>query len=61
MERALENSLDYIERRIIEMKYLDSNDYTDLTIMMDLCIKKGKYYSKKKTAIYNLATALGRI
>lgn len=60
MERAL-NNLDYIERNIIEFKYLKNYDYTDLNIYLELGIKKGKYYLKKKAAIYDIATALGII
>lgn len=60
MERSL-NSLDDIERRIIEYKYLNSQEINDLDIYLDLGIKKGKFYLKKRSAIYNLATALGII
>lgn len=61
IDRALTCCLDPIERHIIEMKYLNTDDFTDLNIYLNLGIKKGKYYAKKKTAIYNIATALGII
>ncbi|USK54384.1 ArpU family transcriptional regulator [Cytobacillus solani] len=60
MERALKN-LDFFEYEIIKKKYLVTDEYTDINIYLDLGIKKGKYYSKKKTAIINIATALGII
>jgi len=61
MERALDGSLDFIERQIINQKYLNSQEINDLNIYMDLGIKKGKYYQKKRTALYRIATALGII
>ncbi|MEK4030715.1 ArpU family phage packaging/lysis transcriptional regulator [Pseudobacillus sp. FSL P4-0506] len=61
IERALENSLDFIERRIIEMKYFTSQETKDINIYLELGLKKGKYYEKKRAAIYRLATALGII
>lgn len=61
MEKALYQSLDIIERKIIEMKYLSSEEINDIEIYLGLGIKKNKFYMKKKTAIYNLATALGII
>jgi ArpU family phage transcriptional regulator len=61
--RALTHSLDPIERKIIEIKYLETNDkeITDIEIYMSLGLKKGKYYIKKKEAIHQLAKALGYI
>ncbi|WP_203362429.1 ArpU family phage packaging/lysis transcriptional regulator [Bacillus sp. REN10] len=61
IDRALEHSLDFIERRIIEMKYFTSEETKDINIYLDLGLKKGKYYEKKRAAIYRLATALGVI
>ncbi|MEN2765665.1 ArpU family phage packaging/lysis transcriptional regulator [Ornithinibacillus xuwenensis] len=63
IERAINDSLDPIERKIIEYKYLNINsrDMTDLEIHMELGLKKGKYYIKKKEAIFQLAKALGII
>lgn len=61
IERALENSLDFFERKIVEMKYFTSQEVNDIEIYLELGLKKGKYYEKKRTAIYRLATALGII
>lgn len=61
MERALEGSLDFIERQIINQKYLNSQEINDLNIYMDLGIKKGKFYEKKKVALLRIATAIGII
>lgn len=61
IDRALAGSLDYIERRIIELKYLSTKEENDLNIYLELGIKKDKYYRKKRSAIKNLATALGII
>jgi ArpU family phage transcriptional regulator len=63
IERAITDSLDPIERKIIEYKYLntDNRELTDLEIHMSLGLKKGKYYIKKKEAIFQLAKALGII
>ncbi|MGC8230988.1 ArpU family phage packaging/lysis transcriptional regulator [Pseudobacillus badius] len=61
IERALENSLDFIERKIIEMKYFTSQETKDINIYLELGLKKGKYYEKKRAAIYRLPTALGVI
>ncbi|MGC8229898.1 ArpU family phage packaging/lysis transcriptional regulator [Pseudobacillus badius] len=61
IERALANSLDCIERKIIEMKYFTSQETKDINIYLELGLKKGKYYEKKRAAIYRLATALGII
>lgn len=61
IERALQESLDSVERGIIEMKYLDPREINDLEIFMTLGIKKGKYYTKKNEAIHRLSKALGII
>lgn len=63
IERAITQSLDPIERKIIEIKYLDTNDkeITDLEIYLSLGLKKSKYYIKKKEAIGQLAKALAII
>ena len=63
IERALTDSLDPIERKIIESKYLNTNnrELTDLEIYLTLGLKKGKYYMKKREAISQLAKALGII
>ncbi|MBM7692833.1 ArpU family phage transcriptional regulator [Peribacillus deserti] len=59
--RALEESLDSLEKELIEKKYLSSSDPTDLEVYLDLGIKKAKYYAKKKEALNCIATALGII
>ncbi|MED4240625.1 ArpU family phage packaging/lysis transcriptional regulator [Priestia megaterium] len=61
IERALEHSLDEIEREIIQIKYLESKQTKDINIYMDLGLKKEKYYEKKGAAILNIATSLGII
>lgn len=61
IERALKYSVDNIERRILEMKYLGPYEVNDLEVYLELGLKKGKYYSKKKSAINRFATALGII
>ncbi|WP_144528753.1 ArpU family phage packaging/lysis transcriptional regulator [Peribacillus simplex] len=61
MERALENSLDSIERQIIEMKYLNPERQNDINIYMELGLQKTPYYEKKKVAIFQLASSLGII
>src|SRR6478735_1566809 len=47
IERALQHSLDEIEREIIQIKYLESKQTKDINIYMDLGLKKEKYYEKK--------------
>jgi ArpU family phage transcriptional regulator len=61
MERALNNSLDQIERQIIEMKYLSLEKQNDLNIYLDLGLQKTAYYEKKKVAIFMVASSLGII
>lgn len=61
IERSLRESLDSIERGIIELKYLNHREINDLEIFMTLGIKKGKYYTKKNEAIRRLSKALGII
>lgn len=61
MDRALEHSLDAEERKIIEMKYLSGEREKDITVYMDLGMKKDRYYEIKQQAIRYLATALGII
>lgn len=61
IERALNHSLDATERKIIEEKYLNSVQVNDINIYLDLGLKKGKYYEKKRAAIHLIATALGII
>ncbi|WP_062052370.1 ArpU family phage packaging/lysis transcriptional regulator [Bacillus sp. JCM 19034] len=61
MERAIQVSLDSAERLIIEKKYLSPDEINDIAIYLELGIKKGKFYEKKRSAIFRLATALGII
>ncbi|RAT95704.1 ArpU family phage packaging/lysis transcriptional regulator [Brevibacillus sp. Leaf182] len=61
IERALEYSLDEIERQIIEEKYLSTSRVKDITVYLDLGITKDQFYSKKKEAIMQIATALRMI
>ncbi|MCY7855133.1 ArpU family transcriptional regulator [Bacillus sonorensis] len=61
MDRALKQSLDDDELKIIKAKYLSSKKIKDIEIYMEMGLKKDKYYQIKRQAIYNLATALGII
>ncbi|KLV25710.1 ArpU family transcriptional regulator [Niallia circulans] len=61
IERALNNSLDFDEKRIIELKYLQPYRENDVSIYMELGLQKNKYYEKKKSAIFQLAYSLGII
>ncbi|WP_339201684.1 ArpU family phage packaging/lysis transcriptional regulator [Peribacillus sp. FSL P2-0133] len=61
IERTLNNSLDQIERQIIEMKYLSLERQNDLTIYLELGLQKNSYYEKKKQALFMIASSLGII
>lgn len=61
MERALNQSLDVEERKIISMKYLSGERKKDIAVYMELGMKKDRYYKIKPLAIKYLATALGII
>lgn len=61
IERAFQNSLDSIERKIIEMKYLEPERQNDLNIYLELGIRKEVYYEKKRIAIMQIASSLGII
>lgn len=61
MERALFDALDQDERMIIDMKYLLGEKEKDITIYMDLGMKKDTYYKLKRQATRKLAIALGII
>lgn len=61
MDRALQNALDDIEREIITQKYLSSTRVKDINLYLDMGLTKDQYYSIKKQAIFQLATALGII
>ncbi len=61
MNRALKHCLDQDEYSIIEKKYLSPDKIKDLEIMIELGLKRDKFYQVKRQAIYNIATALGII
>ncbi|MBN6186336.1 ArpU family transcriptional regulator [Aneurinibacillus sp. BA2021] len=58
IERALTYTLDEIERRIIEEKYLGTSRVKDISLYLDMGLTKDQYYAKKKEAISQIATAL---
>lgn len=58
IHRALNEVLDETERNIIERKYLGPTRVKDISIYLDLGLKKEKYYELKKSAISLIATAL---
>ncbi|MCR8987912.1 ArpU family transcriptional regulator [Brevibacillus laterosporus] len=58
IERALQYSLDEIERKIIEEKYLSLARVNDINVYLDLGLTKNQFYIKKREAIFQLATAL---
>ncbi|GAB1533693.1 hypothetical protein YSY22_51160 [Brevibacillus formosus] len=57
----MQYSLDEIERRIVEEKYLSTSRVKDINVYLDLGLTKDQYYTKKKDAIRQIATALGMI
>jgi ArpU family phage transcriptional regulator len=61
IERALQYSLDEVERQIIEEKYLSTSRVKDINVYFDMGLTKDQYYTKKKDAIMQIATALGMI
>ncbi|EOW9530617.1 ArpU family phage packaging/lysis transcriptional regulator [Bacillus cytotoxicus] len=61
LKRAFEEALDEDERRVLEMKYMSAKELNDEYIYTVLGMKKGKFYRKKKSAVVNLAKALGMI
>ncbi|PPA86620.1 ArpU family transcriptional regulator [Brevibacillus laterosporus] len=61
IERALQYSLDEIERKIINEKYLSPTRVNDINVYLDLGLTKDQYYIKKGEAISQIATALGII
>lgn len=58
IHRALTEALDETERIIIERKYLGPTRVKDISIYLDMGLKKEKYYEYKKSAISLIATAL---
>ncbi|MFF2529821.1 ArpU family phage packaging/lysis transcriptional regulator [Brevibacillus sp. NPDC058079] len=61
IERALEYSLDEVERQINEEKYLSTSRVKDINVYLDLGLTKDQFYTKKNEAIMQIATALGMI
>ncbi|MCP3742717.1 ArpU family phage packaging/lysis transcriptional regulator [Rossellomorea sp. BNER] len=61
IERALHEALDSIERGIVERKYLNITELNDEEIYLELGVKRGKFYEKKKEALTTLARAMGII
>ncbi|MED1915777.1 ArpU family phage packaging/lysis transcriptional regulator [Bacillus thuringiensis] len=61
IERALEYSLDEVERQIFDEKYLSAARVKDINVYLDLGLTKDQFYTKKKEAIMQIATALGMI
>ncbi|MGE8203979.1 ArpU family phage packaging/lysis transcriptional regulator [Heyndrickxia sp. NPDC080065] len=61
MERSLKHSLNEDERSLLERKYLSGVRVKDIEVYNDLGLDKDKYYEIKRSAIFNLATALGII
>ncbi|MED1201967.1 ArpU family phage packaging/lysis transcriptional regulator [Heyndrickxia acidicola] len=61
MERALQNALDDIEREIIKQKYLSTTRVKDINLYIEMGLTKDQYYSYKRQAILQIATALGII
>ncbi|RAT95943.1 ArpU family phage packaging/lysis transcriptional regulator [Brevibacillus sp. Leaf182] len=61
IERALQYSLDEVERQIIEEKYLSTSRVKDINIYLEMGLDKDRYYESKKEAIAQIAKALGII
>lgn len=54
IERALRYSLDEIERKIIDEKYLSPVRVNDINVYLELGLTKDQYYIKKREAIFQL-------
>lgn len=61
IKRALEEALDKDERKILEMKYMNTKFLNDDYIYTVIGIKRAIFYRKKKSAIINFADALSII
>ncbi|HDR7926316.1 TPA: DUF1492 domain-containing protein [Bacillus paranthracis] len=61
IKRALEEALDEDERRILEMKYMNTKSLNDDYIYTVIGIKRATFYRKKKSAINNFADAINII
>lgn len=61
IKRALEEALDEDERKILEMKYMNTKTVNDDYIYTVIGIKRATFYRKKKSAINNFADAINII
>ncbi|MGI8282584.1 ArpU family phage packaging/lysis transcriptional regulator [Bacillus mycoides] len=61
IKRALGEALDENERKILEMKYMNTKVLNDDYIYTVIGIKRRTFYRKKKSAVINFADALGMI
>ncbi|PFP97709.1 ArpU family transcriptional regulator [Bacillus cereus] len=61
IKRALEEALDEDERKILEMKYMNTKILNDDYIYTVIGIKRATFYRKKKSAINNFADAINII
>ncbi|MES1049331.1 ArpU family transcriptional regulator [Bacillus cereus] len=61
IKRALEEALDEDERKILEMKYMNTRILNDDYIYTVIGIKRATFYRKKKSAINNFADAINII
>lgn len=61
IDRVLNNGLNDIERELIERRFLAKDQVNDITVYMDMGIRKDQYYIYKKEAIKSIALALGMI
>ncbi|EEL78797.1 Phage transcriptional regulator, ArpU family subfamily [Bacillus cereus AH1271] len=58
IKRALEEALDEDERKILEMKYMNTSKVNDDYIYTIIGISRATFYKKKKKAVINFADAL---
>ncbi|MCM3536579.1 ArpU family phage packaging/lysis transcriptional regulator [Priestia endophytica] len=61
IERALNHTLDFLERTIIEQRYLKPTQIKDIEIYMNLGLSKNSFYNIRNRALETIATALGMI
>ncbi|AIY72805.1 TPA: DUF1492 domain-containing protein [Bacillus tropicus] len=61
IKRALEEALDEDERKILEMKYMNTRILNDDYIYTVIGIKRATFYRKKKSAINSFADAINII
>lgn len=53
------NALKRIERRIIQMRYLDNEDELDFSVYNEIGLSERSYYRRKSGALYKMAFAMG--